>query len=120
MGEKCVNGIVFEVVEVITLSHLVGDQMNLGLFEGWVARELGRVSVAEIREDNSQILPCRVALDPNLLTEGLRLSGLLRALPIRPKLPAVVATPDLIALYPTHSELRSPMCTAKVHQVRVP
>jgi hypothetical protein len=44
-------GIVFEVVKVIALAHLVGDEMNLDLLKGGVAREFGWVSLTQICED---------------------------------------------------------------------
>jgi hypothetical protein len=57
-----------------------------------------RRALAEVGEDESDRLPCRIRRDLHLVAEGLRLGGLRRASTRRVESPTVVSAGDFLAL----------------------
>ena len=82
-----------------------------------IPREWRRLPLAQIGEDEPQVVADRVAPDLDAGTEGLWLGGLLGALPVPVVLPAVVEAADLLALHPAGAELRPPMRTPECDKV---
>src|SRR5207245_1559129 len=96
----------FDVVEEVALPDVRGDPQHPWLLEVGIARQFGRFSLAQIGEDQPQVFPHRVALDPDPLAERLRLRRLLDTLPIGPIDPAVVEAAQVVPFYPASRELR--------------
>src|SRR5581483_10544671 len=102
-----------EVLEEVALPQVRGEGADAFLLEGGVARQLRRLAIAEIDEDQPEILLHRVGPDPDAAAEGLRLGRLLGALAGGVVLPAVVEAPDLFTLHPAGAELRAAMRAAE-------
>src|SRR5262249_41085276 len=77
----------------------------------------GRASIAQVGEDQAEVLLRGVALDPHLAGEAGILGGLLDTLARPVVLPAVVEAADAVALHPARAELRAPVRAGKVDQV---
>src|SRR3954464_3561610 len=108
---------VLEAAEVVARPGVGGVCNHAFLLELRVAGEIGRLAFAQISEDQPQILPHRVAANPDAGAEGLWLGWLLGALAPAILLPPVVEAPDLVALDPPGTELGAPMCTSECNEV---
>src|SRR5262249_19767964 len=75
-------------------------------------------AIAQVREDEAEVLLARIALDPDLLREAGVLGRLLDALAAAVVLPAVVEAADAVAFHPARRELRAPVRPAVGEQVR--
>src|SRR5581483_9243165 len=112
------NRVVVQCVEEVAGTWLLVGVLGARLLEIQETWQFGGVALAEIGEDEAQILLDRVALDADALAERLWLPRLLGALAVRAEHPAVVAAADRLALHPADRELGTAVGTAEVHQVR--
>src|SRR5262249_5387419 len=76
-------------------------------------------TIAQVGENQAEILLRRVAADLHFAGEAGVLGGLLDALAGAVVLPAVVEAADAVALHPAGAELRAAMGAAERHQVRL-
>src|SRR5262249_36727201 len=87
---------VFGALKIVTVDPVPMEELaERGPFGEW-----RRATFAEVPEDETDRLTCRVGRDLYLAAEGLRLGWLRRALTGRVEGPTVVPARDLLSLYP--------------------
>ena len=85
-----------------------------------IARKGRCFSVPQVREDQAEIFPRRIAPCANLCRERFFFGRLLRALTFRVETPAVIHAADRVAFDPPGGKLRAAVRAAKIHDVRRP
>jgi len=119
-------GAVLDVVEVVAGAKVGAAREDAIAFQLRVARQrrwpersgIAAFGIAQVGEDEAQILLARIARDPHLAGEAGVLGGLLDALAGAVVLPAVVEAADAVPLDPAGAELRPPVRAAERHHVR--
>ena len=94
------------------------DFQHAFFLEMRVARKRRRFTLAEISEDEPEVVASRVTAYANFFGEGFIFGGLLQTLPRTVVKPAVIHAADAVLLDPASGQLRAPMGAAKSDDVR--
>ena len=111
------HGIVFNVVEEVAGPDVSLDPQSC-FFEIRIARQRRRRTVAEVDEDQAEILFGRATANADFFGEGFFFRRLLDALAGGIKAPTVKAAADRVVLDPADGKLRLAVRAAKVDQMR--
>ena len=109
MGERQVRDVarVVEPVEIVARPELRCAEFEHALpFEVREAAQRRRLAVAEIREDQAEILLRRIRTQNDFARESRIFAGLFQARAVGAELPTVIAAADRVALHPAGRELR--------------
>ena len=117
MGERNVNRIVFQIVDVVA-----GPDVSLRpervFLEIRIAGQRRRIAFAEVDEDQFEVFLSGTTANANLFGEGFFLGRLFDALSRAIELPTVKSAANTIALDPADRKLRLAVRAAKVDDVR--
>ena len=109
---------ILQVVEEVAGARIAVDvEHDVIGFEGGKAGQLRRLPLAQIGEDQAQILAGRIAADLYLVAEGLGLGRLLHAPATAVILPAVIEAADVLALDPADMKRHGAVCAPGVDHV---
>ena len=117
MGERNVNRVVFQIVDVVARAH-IGFRPEIIFLEVGIARQRRRGAFAEVDEDQAEVFLGRAAADAHFLGEGFFLRRLFDALAGLIELPAVKAATNRVVFDPADGELRLAVRAAKVDDMR--